>query len=234
MQRMLRPRAVIRAVVFDFDGLILETEEPIYLALRELWADHGHELAVEAWAQSIGTTSNGPDAFDAVAELNRLAGTDYTEESLTPRLRPRIEGLLAEADVMPGVLDWVSEAERAGLGVAIASSSGRRWIVEHLERRGHAHRFPVVACFDDVGVHKPAPDAYLHACSMLEVDPHEALAVEDSLNGIRAAKAAGMFAIAVPTAMTQHLDFAEADLVIGSLAEIALADAITTIESRRA
>ena len=215
---------LVRAVVFDFDGLILETEEPIYVALRELWAEHGHDLPLELWAQSIGTNSG--DAFDAIAELNKLAGTDYTEEGLTPRLRPRIDALIASQDLMPGVVDWVREAEELGLGVGIASSSGRSWIVGHLERLGHADRFPVVCCYDDVGVAKPAPDAYVGACRMLGAEPSEAIAVEDSVNGLRAAKAAGMRCIAVPTPMTKHLDFSEADLVIPSLADCSLASAI--------
>jgi HAD superfamily hydrolase (TIGR01509 family) len=219
----------VAAVVFDFDGLILETEEPIYVALRELWEDHGLELTVEMWGQSIGT--NSADAFDALAELNRRAGTSYTEDGLTPRLRPRIDGLIEEGDVLPGVIDWVTEAEAAGLGVAIASSSSRRWVTGHLARLGHLDRFPVVTCYDDVGVHKPEPDAYLAACRALDVDPAHALAIEDSANGVRAAKAAGLRCVAVPTAMTRHLDFSEADLVVGSLAHITLAEVIAHVHA---
>lgn len=225
----MQTRADVRAVVFDFDGLVLETEEAIYIALRELWAEHGHELTVEVWAQSIGT--NSADAFDAVAELNRLAGTDYTEEGLIPRLRPRIRGLIEEGDLLPGVADWLDEAERAGMGIGIASSSSREWVLGHLERLGHDHRFPVVCCFDDVQAHKPQPDSYLEACRLLGVDPAEALALEDSVNGVLAAKAAGMWCVAVPTAMTRHLDFeaAGADLVIESLASTTLAETINRL-----
>lgn len=222
--------ARVEAVVFDFDGLILETEEAIYIALRELWADHGHELTVEMWAQSIGT--NSEDAFDAIAELNRRVGTDYTEAGLTPRLRPRIDELVEAGDLLPGVLEWVTDAEDLGIGIGIASSSGRRWIVGHLERLGHHERFPVVSCFDDVQIHKPAPDAYLEACRRLGVDPRHALALEDSVNGVLAAKAAGMWCVAVPTVMTRHLDFAGAgaDLVVESLASASLADVISRLD----
>ena len=218
----------VAAVVFDFDGLILETEEPIYIALRELWADHGHELTVEMWARSIGT--NSADAFDAVAELNVLAGTDYTEDALMPRLRPRIDALVEAGDVLPGVLEWVTEAEDLGLGIGIASSSSRRWVVGHLERLGHGPRFPVVSCFDDVQAYKPAPDAYLEACRRLGVDPVDALAVEDSYNGVLAAKAAGMTCVAVPNAMTRHLDFSGADLVVDSLATMSLSEVIARLK----
>ncbi|HEX7166832.1 MAG TPA: HAD-IA family hydrolase [Acidimicrobiales bacterium] len=217
----------IAAVVFDFDGLILDTEEPIYVALREVWAEHGHDLTIEMWAQSIGT--NSETAFDATAELNRLAGTDYTEGGLTPRVRARIAELLAGADVLPGVLEWVAEAEARGLGVAIASSADRAWIVEHLERLGHLERFPVVSCYDDVGVYKPDPAAYLAACERLGVEPSAALAIEDSVPGLTAAKAAGLWVVAVPTAMTRHLDFSAADLVVESLAHVTLADVIARL-----
>lgn len=222
-------RSDVRAVVFDFDGLILETEEAIFIALRELWAEHGQELTVEMWAQSIGT--NSADAFDAVAELNRRVGTDYTEEGLVPRLRPRIRGLIEEGDLLPGVAEWIEEAERAGMGIGIASSSSREWVLGHLERLGHHERFPVVCCFDDVQAHKPLPDSYLEACRRLAVEPGEAMALEDSVNGVRAAKAAGMWCVAVPTAMTRHLDFvaAGADLVIDSLASTSLDEAISRL-----
>jgi HAD superfamily hydrolase (TIGR01509 family) len=218
---------MIRAVVFDFDGLILETEEPIYIALSELWADHGHELTIEMWAQSIGTNSG--DAFDAIAELNARAGTDYTEHGLSDRLRPRIDALVEGGDVLPGVLQWVADAEAAALGIAIASSSTRRWVVGQLERLGHSERFPVVSCFDDVGVHKPAPDAYVEACRRLGVAPSEALAIEDSQHGVTAAKAAGMRCVAVPTLMTEHLDFSAADMVLPSLADASLAQVIARL-----
>ena len=213
--------------MFDFDGLILDTEEAIFVALRELWADHGHELTVEMWARSIGT--NSADAFDAIAELNARAGTDYTEDGLTPRLRPRIDELIAAESVLPGVLDWVEEAEDMGLGIGVASSSSRRWVIGHLERLGHGERFPVVSCFDDVQVHKPAPDAYLEACRRLGVDPAGALAVEDSVHGVTAAKSAGMWCVAVPTSMTRHLDFSAADLVLESLAWSSLRDVISRL-----
>ncbi|HVM10804.1 MAG TPA: HAD family phosphatase [Acidimicrobiales bacterium] len=222
----------IDAIVFDFDGLVLETEEAIYIALKELWDEHGHELTVEMWAQSIGT--NSADVFDAVAELNRLAGTDYTEESLIPRLRPRIRGLIEAGDLLPGVAEWLDDAEARGLGIGIASSSDREWVLGHLDRLGHTPRFPVVCCFDDVQAHKPRPDSYLEACRRLGVEPSFALALEDSVNGVRAAKAAGMWCVAVPTSMTRHLDFeaAGADLVVASLADVSFSDVVERLRPR--
>ena len=212
--------------MFDFDGLILETEEPLYVAYRELWAEHGQELALTEWAECIGTV----DAFDEIGELNKRAGTSLTYEDVRGRISARVRELIADSDVLPGVLAWVAEAEAMGLGVGIASSSPRHWIVDHLERLGHLERFPVVACYDDVGVAKPQPDAYLKACELLGSSPADAVAVEDSVNGMRAAKAAGMRCIAVPTAMTRHFDFGEADLVLKSLAHAHLRDVLASLD----
>lgn len=224
----------ISAVVFDFDGLILETEEPIYLAWRELWAEHGLELLLEEWAACIGT-STAAHTFDPVAELRARAGGSVAmgEVELDRRASARARELLGDADVLPGVLDWVAEAEANGMGIAIASSSPRRWIVWHLERLGHLDRFPVISCYDDVGVHKPEPHSYVEACQRLGVATTDALAVEDSLNGVLAARAAGLRCVAVPTNMTGHLDFSVADMVVDSLASTTLGDVITRLSGVR-
>ena len=215
----------IRAVVFDFDGLILETEEPLYVAYRELWARHELDLTLEEWAECIGTI----DGFDPIGELQRRTGRSIDEAVARRQVSARSRALIDDAEILPGVLDWVTEAEAAGLGVAIASSSPREWIFEHLERHGHLERFPIVCCYDDVGVAKPEPDAYIEACRRLQVAPVDAVAIEDSAHGVAAAKAAGLRCVAVPTAMTRHLDFSPADLVVESLAHVRLADVMSTL-----
>lgn len=218
----------VSAVVFDFDGLVLETEAPVYLAWKEVWAEHGHELVLEDWARCIGT-SYSDDTFHPVRELAARCGRAFDEAELDARVSARTASLLADVGLSPGVSEWLAEADRAGLGVAIASSSARSWIVEHLERLGALDRFPVIASYDDVGVRKPLPDAYVHACAQLGVTTAAALAVEDSTHGIAAAKAAGLWCVAVPTAMTAHMEFSQADLVVESLASTSLA---TVIELR--
>ena len=109
-----------------------------------------------------------------------------------------------------------------GLGVAVASSSPRRWVHQHLERLGLTDRLPIVICFDDSGIAKPDPAVYLLACAALGLPPSEALAVEDSRNGLLAAKTAGLWCVAVPTRATAHLDFSEADFILPSLQETRL------------
>jgi HAD superfamily hydrolase (TIGR01509 family) len=224
----------LSAVVFDFDGLILETEEPLYLAWKELWAEHDLDLRLDEWARCVGTRV-AIDTFDPVAELiRRTDGRMAVEEStLDHRASIRAAELLEDADLLPGVLEWLAEAEAAGWAIAIASSSPRRWIVRHLERLGHLERFPVISSYDDVGVHKPEPHVYVEACARLGIAPRDAIAVEDSRNGVLAARAAGLRCVAVPTRMTAHLDFSEADLVIESLATIRLMEVVARLEQLR-
>lgn len=220
----------VRAVIFDFDGVIVETEEPFYLAWREVWASFGQDLALSEWATCIGT-GLGPGTFDPFRELARRTGLDLDETEVRARTRQLAERSLAKRALLPGVAGWLAEADAAGLPVGIASSSPRSWIDHHLARLGLATRFSVVACVDDCGVTKPDPAPYLLACQRLGIAPSEGLAVEDSLHGVKAAKSAGLACVAVPTAMTAHLDLGLADLVLSSLSEATLA---ATIERLRA
>jgi HAD superfamily hydrolase (TIGR01509 family) len=220
--------AMMKALVFDFDGVILETEESDFLAWSEIWAEHGQQLRLEEWAACIGT-SQGPDTFHPFDELVARSGLALDEPTVRARKRAIAQERLDRAVLMEGVATWVEDAMDIGLGVAIASSSPRSWIDGHLERLGVAHWWPTVACYDDCRVAKPDPAAYLLACEKLGVDPENALAIEDSRMGLLAAKAAGMRCVAVPSRMTAHLSFAEADLVVTSLAETRLAEVLAQL-----
>ncbi|HZU73148.1 MAG TPA: HAD-IA family hydrolase [Acidimicrobiales bacterium] len=220
----------IEALVFDFDGVILETEEPDFLAWRQIWADFGQELRLEEWAACIGT-AQGPDTFHPFEELVARTGLDLDQAELRARKNDMARRHLDAAELVEGIVEWVEEARRLGLGLAIASSSPRHWIENHLVRLGLEQWWPVIACYDDCGVTKPDPASYLLACRRLGVDPKRAMAVEDSRMGLLAAKAAGLTCVAVPTAMTAHLDFSEADLVVPSLSALTLSDAIARLAS---
>jgi len=208
----------IEAIVFDFDGVVLDSEEPDFLAWREIWAESGQDLALEEWAACIGT-GQGSHSFDPFAELVRRTGLEMSEDELRARKRARAAELIKERPTMPGVVGWLEEAAGAGLGIAVASSSPRDWIEQYLSVLGLESYFDVIASFDDCGSKKPDPASYLLACKQLGVVPGAALAVEDSRNGLLAAKAAGLRCLVVPNVMTAHMDFAEADLIIASLAD---------------
>ena len=216
-----------RAVVFDFDGLILDTERPEFEGWRHIFQHHGVEpLTVEEWGHCIGTR-DALDPLDILAE--RLEQPDLDRDAAKAVGKSRHDELIALEKALPGVVEWIDEAHALGLAVGIASSSHAEWVRGHLERLELIDRFACLSCFDDVLQPKPAPDLYLAACESLGVSPSEAVAVEDSRNGILAAKAAGMAAVAVPSELTAHLDFSEADLVVSSLAELPLREALTRL-----
>ena len=212
---------MIRALVFDFDGVIADTEGPEYRAWQETWAEYGHELTLEEWVQCIGT--NDADGWHPLTALAERMGEDFDRHDANRRRRARHEPAIhALAEPLPGIVDLLDQADAAGLATAIASSSGDDWVPVLLAQLGLTERFAHLSTFDGTCPAKPAPDLYLRACDKLEVEPHEAVAFEDSPNGIAAAKAAGMWCVAVPHEITAGLDLSAADLVIPTLGGVAL------------
>lgn len=209
----------VRALVFDFDGLIVDTESATYHSWRELYTDHGEVLAVEEWVRCVGSDFGGFDPFD---ELERRCGRVLDWSVLEPARVARARELDELLDARPGVRDRLAEAVELGLPCAVASSSPRSWVEPWLERLGIRSRFAHVCTKDDVARVKPAPDLFLLAASRLREDPVHVLVFEDSLNGVRAATAAGMRAVAVPGPITAGLDLSEAVLRLESLADMPL------------
>jgi HAD superfamily hydrolase (TIGR01509 family) len=214
----------MKALVFDFDGLILDTEGPVFHSWRETFEAHGATLTLEEWSDTIGRANAG-DPADWLAERT---GRPLDEARRAARKIRRDELLAAEA-VLPGVHDWLEDAARLGLAVGVASSSEVDWVAGHLERLGLVERFTCLSCFDGKLEGKPAPDLYLAACASLGVAPADALAVEDSANGVRAAKAAGLRCVAVPHDLTRDHDLSAADIVVPSLAELPLGEAMARL-----
>lgn len=219
-------KAGFEALVFDFDGLILETERPDYQAWREVYQEHGLDLTMDVWGDVIGRGSN---YFDPYAALVEQLGRDLDREAVLSRRRVRHAELIAELEILPGVESLVGQAIEAGLRLGVASSSSRRWVTGHLERLGLAPSFSCVRCRDDVTETKPDPELYLAVCACLGVDPRRAVALEDSANGIKAAKAAGLRCVAVPNPMTAGLDLSAADLQLRSLADLPLAELLAQL-----
>lgn len=214
---------MLDALIFDFDGLILDTETPLFDAWRRTYEHHGIEpIGLDEWSESLGRADDDPALIDPIERLvAELGGTIDVEAVQSMRRRLRDEALHA-TPIQPGVMELLDEATRRGLAVAIASSSPPEWIERHLDDRGLGHRFPVRACAGSGVPGKPNPAVYLQAANALEVDPTACLALEDSPNGVRAAKAAGMRCIAVPTAVSERLDLSAADRVVPSLRSVDL------------
>lgn len=215
---------MIRALVFDFDGLILDTETPEYEAWQAIYAEHGCVLDRQWWTRAIGLPWG---AYDSYAQLEAQCGQVLDRVAIRARRQRHFFALLESLPPMPGIVDYLDAAQQHGLGVAVASSSPRHWVVDHLTRLGLLERFTCLRCAEDAPRAKPYPDLYLAAVAALGVAPQEAIALEDSPNGITAAKAAGLYCVAVPNAMTRDLALDHADRIIPSLADIALSDLLT-------
>lgn len=216
----------MRAVVFDFDGLIVDTETPVFAAWSAVFRDHGEELSQELWQSVIG---HGPGYWDPVAELEARLGRPLDRDVVQAGRRRRELGIAFDQPALPGVRDWIRSAAGLGLGLGVASSSGREWVAGHLERLG-LDEFACVRCREDVASTKPAPDLYLAAVECLGVAPAEAVAIEDSQPGTESARAAGLLCIAVPGPLTSaHHDFSAADVVLPSLAERSLVDVLADL-----
>jgi HAD superfamily hydrolase (TIGR01509 family) len=176
---------------------------------------------MEVWGDVIG---RGASYFDPYQELVAKLGHDLDREAVLNRRKARHLEMVAELEILPGVRDAVAEATRLGIRLGVASSSSRAWVAGHLERLGLADFFDCVRCRDDVAKTKPDPELYSAVCACLGVAPGEAVALEDSANGIAAAKAAGMRCVAIPNPMTAGLDLSAADLRLDSLADIPVAE----------
>ena len=206
----------LRALVFDFDGVIADTEAPEFEAWRATWEEYGHELTLEEWVQCIGT--NDADAWHPLTALAERVGPAFDRDEANRRRQARHHPVIHALDrPLPGVLELLVEAREAGLRTAVASSSDDSWVPPLLAQVGLVDHFEHLSLFDGTCPAKPAPDLYLRACAALEVEPSEAIAIEDSPTGIAAAKAAGLWCVAVPHPITRTLDLVAADLVLDTL-----------------
>ena len=209
--------SVITALIFDFDGTLLDTETPVFEAWSEAYRRRDAHLDVEIWREGIG--SHGK--FDPCVHLAELTGKAVDPEEIRPEVRRRTRELCS-ARPMPGAAERIREAVDMGLALGIASSSSSGWVEGWLEELGLAGSFRCVCGRDHVDRVKPAPDLFLLAARRLGVEPSGCLVFEDSPNGVRAATRAGMRCVAVPNDMTRHAAFPPADLVLTSLEQMSL------------
>lgn len=208
---------MIRALVFDFDGLILDTETPVLQAWEAIHAEAGVQYSPEHAAKIVGHVDVAFDpwvAFDPSVDRSVL-DRDY---------KKRAREILLEQKVLPGVETLLREAQRSGLSIAIASNSHHAWVDTHLARLGLNSFFSVVKCRDDVARGKPEPDLYEAVLRAFEITGREAIAFEDSEPGSLAAKRAGLWCVAVPNPSTQQHRFDHVDLQLNSLANITLGE----------
>ena len=222
---------MIRGIIFDFDGLIVDTEWSVYQSWVELFDSFEVRLPLDQWTAIIGTSEY--EHFDPYDLLEQQVGRSLDRKSLLKKRYDREMVLVLDQPVLPGVDDYIREAEARNLRLGIASSSDRKWVTGHLSRLGLLDHFDIVHTSDDVEHTKPDPALYRLALQSLELLPEEAIVLEDSPNGVTAAKIAGIFTVAIPNPLTACLNLGHADLKLESLAQISLADLIEEVENRR-
>jgi HAD superfamily hydrolase (TIGR01509 family) len=204
----------LRAVLFDFDGTLWDSETAVFGVFRDLFDEHGHELTLQTWSAAIGTFGG----FDPYAALNELEGGELDVDELRQSTERMVREVAREVPLRPGVAEFLRQLDDAGIPRALVSSDRTEWLVTNLERLGCPDGWAAMICADgDAARAKPNPHLYEAALELLDVPAAQTFAIEDSPNGIRAAKAAGLPCVCVPNEATAELDLSEADLVVTTL-----------------
>jgi putative hydrolase of the HAD superfamily len=216
---------VIKALIFDFDGLILDTESSIVEGWKEIYTEFGQEFPLQTWIREvIGTTDA---AFDPAAHLAAATSRSLdlrAQQALHARVERYHLEQLRTLSAMPGIVDYLETARRLGLHLAVASSSGHAWVEGHLRQLGLLEFFDAILCREDVRQIKPDPELFLAALQALQVPAEQALVFEDSRNGVLAARRAGLRVVAIPNQITAQGTIDGASLLLASLAELSLED----------
>ncbi len=214
---------MIKALIFDFDGLILDTETPEVLVWQSIYEEHGFELPVHEWEKTVG--GYGISDFDPAQNLSLLSQGRLDPAPLKARYRLEADAIIHANPILPGIMDMIHAGKKHGMQVAIGSSSPHSWVDTHTKRLDIYHHFDHIICQDDVapGRTKPHPDIYLKALDTLKVNKDEAIVFEDSPNGALASKRAGIFVVAVPNPLTAKMNV-QGDLTVSSLAELSIQD----------
>jgi len=220
--------AAFKAIIFDFDGLILDTETAEYRSFDDLYRQHGTELSIDVWGKWIGTDAA---PFDPYAYLAEITGVKLDREAARAFRRARYDALMAEERARPGVEDYLRTRRKLGLKIGLVSSSSRAWVEGYLRQLGLESRFDCIRVRDDVAKVKPDPELYLQVVEALGVAPEEAVAFEDSPNGALAAKRAGLKCVIVPNELTSRLAFGEHDLRLSSMAEMPLEEVLERLST---
>jgi len=207
--------------VFDFDGVIIDTEKARYEAMQEIFATYGQKLPLHIWIESVGRAVYAIDPFDY---LESITGEKLDREMLKSTHK-KIEMEMADAlPLLPGVVERLEEVRSNGGLLAVASSSSSAWVRGHLQKRDLIGYFNAVVCRDNTLRHKPHPEPYSTALKLLNCLPENSFAIEDSPLGIASAKAAGLKCIAVGCSLTRDMDLSDAHYVFNTLKEVSFSE----------
>ncbi len=221
---------MIKALVFDFDGVIIDSESPELQVWQEVFAAHGRQLGLDLWADLVGRPRTH---FDLYSYFQQHINPAVDIDALRQERRARVIALTEAQPVLPGVHDYLSRAAALGLKIGLASSSSGGHVRGHLARLNLLRYFHSTKCFEDTESHKPEPGPYRAVLDELGVGSEEAVAFEDSPNGVTSAQAAGIFCVAVPNPVTCHLPLDHADHRLESLAEEPLESILARVDAMR-
>lgn len=218
---------MIKGIIFDFDGLIIDTESAWYEALVQEFDTYQVELPFEKWVQCVGASHEVFDPYQYFAEQCQVP---YEIEEIKQRVHARHSDIMATRELREGVVDYMKTARRLGLKVGIASSSHLSWIQPYLQKFQIDQYIDSIRCADYVKQVKPDPEVYELALQSLELSPEETIAFEDSPNGAKAAFLAGTHVVTVPNRVTEHLEFGPHLFRLQSMGEMPLERVIERVE----
>ena len=209
---------MLGAIVFDFDGLIVDTEGPGFISWLEVYQRFGAELNLNDWSHATGYICG----FDPAVHLEKLLGRRLDWSQISPEREARNWALTLQARTLPGIEPLLQAARERGFRIGVASNSGNGWVEEGLKRLGLRTLVDAVVTREMVLNPKPAPDVYLKTAQVLGMEPNRTVALEDSEPGCRAAKQAGMKVVAIPNRFSDRQDFEVADLIVRSAEDLDL------------
>ncbi|MGX5597794.1 HAD family hydrolase [Bacillus cereus] len=212
-------RDMIKAIIFDFDGTILDTETPEFSLISSIYQKYGKEFTLKLWEQTVGANS---DIFCPYKHLEMMMSQKIDSNYVEQERQKKIDYIMKCNTPLPGVESYLEEARRLNLRIGLASSSKREWVVTHLERLNLLPYFECIVTSDDVEKVKPDPALYHKVVEQFKVKPEEVIAIEDSPNGVLAAKQAGLHLAIIPNKATEKLKFDDSGIRLSSLEDMSL------------
>ncbi len=206
-----------RGIIFDFDGVLVDTEWAIFSSWVDLYHREGCELSLEEYSPCLGA---GYTRWNPANHLERITGKSFDWEQENTLRQASIERQLMCSGLMPGARELLEWCRASAIRLTVASSSSRHWVVGWLNRLDAMHYFPEIFCRTDGYAVKPNPALFLAARDFLSLPNEDCLVVEDSTNGLLAARAAGIKSVAIPCCLTRDLDLSAADMHMESLGEL--------------
>jgi len=205
---------MLQTLIFDFDGIIINSEFIVFELWKEFAADHGLELPLSEWIKCVGSTN---DAFDPYEWLASHSINLPPKKEFNFTMEQKARQLIYDEPLLPGVENLIQDAARNNIALAIASSSDTEWVHTYAEHHDIKKYFQTIVAGDQVARRKPFPDLFRTALERLNAQPETAVIIEDSYNGLRAAMAAGVRCITVPNRITRLSDFTGAAAVLPTL-----------------